>query len=212
MPSKRSSQPSRSGQPSPPRRRRADAAANSAAILDAASKVLTERPEAGLADVAGAAGVSRQTLYAHYPSRDALIRALIQRAADRVTAALDAADLGAGPADQALVRLLEVGWRSMDTDPFLLHLAAPPASADEDRERHAPIVDRLREVVLRGHRDGDIDAALSVDWVIAAVLALGHAAGEEVRAGRMSTTRALDALRVGVPRLVRPERHGRGRS
>lgn len=187
-----------------PRRRRADAIANTQAILDAASAVLGERPEASLAVIAETAGISRKTLYAHFPSREMLINALIERATARVVAALDAAELETGPADTALVRLMEVGWTSMDTDPFLLHLAVPPVSPEQDRDRHAPIVERLQAVVERGQRAGEIAPDLPVGWVLAAVLALGHAAGEEVRAGRMTSAEAIGMLRISIPRLVRP--------
>ncbi|GAA1967726.1 hypothetical protein GCM10009838_27570 [Catenulispora subtropica] len=182
---------------------------NAQAILNAASAVLTERPEAGLAEVAKAAGISRKTLYTHFPSRDALINALIDRATARVVAAIEAADLETGPADQALVRLLEAGWRSFEDDPFLLHLSAAPAPAEQDRDRHAPVLEHLRRVVIRGQREGDIDPEASVDWLLAATLALGHAAGEEVRAGRMTSQQAIDALRIGIPRLIgRPSATG----
>jgi AcrR family transcriptional regulator len=191
-------------QPAKPRRRRADALHNAEAILDAASKVLAERPDAGLAEVAKTSGISRQTLYAHYPSREALIRALIERATERVVAAIDASDLEIGPADQALVRLMEIGWRSFDTDPFLLRMSEPNVSAEEDRGRHGPILQRVLEVIERGQREGDIDPGLTAGWVLASVFALGNAAGEEVRCGRMSRDEAVAMLRVGVPRLVRP--------
>lgn len=186
------------------RRRRADAVQNEQAILDAASAVLGERPEAGLAEVAQAAGISRKTLYAHFASREALITALIERATARVIQALEAADLDTGPAHAALVRLMETGWTSLDTDPFLLHLSAAPVSPEQDRDRHAPIMERLQAVIERGQREGDIDPQLAIDWVLAAVLALGHAAGEEVRGGRMTSAEAIEALRVSIPRLVRP--------
>jgi AcrR family transcriptional regulator len=181
-----------------------DAVHNKQAILDAASVVLGERPEAGLAEVAQAAGISRKTLYTHFASRDALISALIERATARVMAALDAADLETGPADMALVRLMEAGWAGLDADPFLLHLAAAPVSPEQDRDRHAPILERLQEVIERGQHAGDVDPHLAISWVLAAVLALGHAAGEEVRAGRMTPAEAIETLRISIPRLVRP--------
>lgn len=190
------------------RRRRADAVHNEQAILDAASVVLGERPEAGLAEVAQAAGISRKTLYTHFASRDALINALIERATARVTEALEAADLETGPADVALVRLMETGWASLDADPFLLQLSTAPVSPEQDRDRHAPIMDRLQAVIDRGQREGDIDPHLAIGWVLAAVLALGHAAGEEVRAGRMNSAEAIEALRISIPRLVRPGPRG----
>ena len=173
--------------------------------MDAANRLLAERPDASMDDIAKSAGTSRQTVYAHFPSRDALINALIQRATERVVATIEAADLHTGPADQALVRLLEVGWQSFDTDPFLLHLAAPPVGPDEDRDRHAPILDLLGELVARGQRDGDIDPDLPAAWILSATMALGHAAGEEVRAGRMDSADAIEVLRRSIPRLVRPD-------
>lgn len=186
------------------RRLRADAVYNRQAILNAAAAVLGERPEAGLAEVAQAAGISRKTLYTHFASREVLINALIERATERVVAALDAADLGSGPADAALVRLLETGWASLEPDPFLLHLAAAPESPEQDRDRHAPILERLQAVIERGRLEGDIAPDLAVGWILTAVLALGHAAGEEVRSGRMTSTEAIETLRISIPRLVRP--------
>ncbi len=156
-------------------------------------------------EIAKEAGTSRQTVYAHFPTRDALIAALVDRATGRVLAAIDAADLDNGAADAALVRLLEAGWQAFDTDPFLLHLAQPDVTAEQDRERHQPIMSHLELVVVRGQRDGEIAADLPVSWIIAAVLGLAHAAGEEVRANRMTSDQAVQALRVSIPRLVRPE-------
>jgi hypothetical protein len=67
-------------------------------------------------------------------------------------------------------------------------------------------MERLYRVVERGQREGDIAADLTIEWILAAVLSLGHAAGEEVRAGRMTSSEAVDALRISIPRLVRPAR------
>ena len=55
------------------------------ALLDAAAAVIRDRGwrQTRMADVAAAAGVSRQTLYQHYGSRDALEGALVLREADR---------------------------------------------------------------------------------------------------------------------------------
>lgn len=156
-------------------------------------------------DVARAAGVSRQTVYAHFPSRDALLTTLIDQATDRVLAAIDAADLDTGPADQALGRFIQVGLEAFGSDPFLLHLAGPPDTPAQDRDRHAPVLTRLAALVERGQRTGDIDPALPINWILAAILALGHAAGEEVRAGRMTPADAIAVLGRSVPRLVRPD-------
>jgi AcrR family transcriptional regulator len=64
----------------PAERRRADAERNIAAILDAAVELLGERPDSSMAEIAAAAGVARQTVYAHYDSREALLAAVAERA------------------------------------------------------------------------------------------------------------------------------------
>jgi AcrR family transcriptional regulator len=183
------------------RRRRADARRSITAILDAASQILGLRPEASMEDIARAAGISRQTVYKHFPSREALLNALLERVTQRVTEAIDAADLETGPAAQALVRFLETGWQAFEDDPFLLHLSGPPLDPEGERDRHQPILQRLEQVVRRGQRSGEFDPDLPVTWILSSFLALGHAAGEEVRAGRMTSAQAISVLRRSIPRL-----------
>lgn len=181
------------------RRRRSDAEQNRAVILEAASVVLGVQPDASMEDVARGAGVSRQTVYANFPSREALVDAVVERATAEVTAAFDAAGLeGLAPAE-ALIRLLDAGWTASARYPFLWHL--PPVSPDKDMARHGPVMTRLRDLIHRGQEAGEIDAGLSADWLLAAGLALGRAAEEEVRAGRMSTGDAAHAVRQSFLRL-----------
>ena len=78
------------------RRRRSDADRSVTAILDAAARILSENPRAGMGEIADAAGLTRQTVYVHFPSRDAIVKALTDRATDQVTAVLQAADLSRG--------------------------------------------------------------------------------------------------------------------
>ncbi|HUZ12693.1 MAG TPA: TetR/AcrR family transcriptional regulator [Caulobacteraceae bacterium] len=68
------------------------------AILDAASDVLFERGLAApLDEIARRAGVSKQTIYNHYGSKAELVRALIARRVEQVTAALEVAGADGGP-------------------------------------------------------------------------------------------------------------------
>jgi AcrR family transcriptional regulator len=68
---------------------------------------------------ARAAGVSRQTVYAHFPSRDALIDAVIELASAEFTSLLNGLDLDQAPLAQALTRLLDAGWQVAARYPFL---------------------------------------------------------------------------------------------
>lgn len=147
-------------------------------------------------DIATAAGLSRQTVYAHFPSRDALITAVYQRMTDEVLAALDEAGLDEGPAAEALLRLLRVSWGTFDDYPAL---PAPPGSADV--ELHQPIVDRLTRLILRGQRAGEFDPDAVPGWLVAATIALGHAGWAEVVAGRMSAADAAAAVQAGILRV-----------
>ena len=49
-------------------------------LLEAAFARPAEDPDAGLDAVARAAGLSRRTVYGHFPSREALVTALADRA------------------------------------------------------------------------------------------------------------------------------------
>ncbi|MGH3473007.1 MAG: TetR/AcrR family transcriptional regulator [Nocardioidaceae bacterium] len=187
-----------------PRPRRADAERSIAAILDAATYVLAERSDASMDDIAAAAGISRQTIYAHFGSRDALVNALLDRVTRRVTDAIDAADLDTGSASAALVRFLEFGWQAFESNPFMLHLATPPAPPEQERDRHQPILAPLERLIARGQRAGEFDRTMPVSWLLAAIIGLGHAAGEEVRAERLTPDQAIDTLRRSIPRLLTP--------
>src|SRR5215472_19147855 len=130
-------------QPRARRRRRADAEQSVAAILAAAVQVLNADPAASVEDIAHAAGVSRQTVYAHFPSRQALLDAVVERATAEAVAAFEAAGLDEAPPAEALTRLLDAGWKASALYPFLWHL--PAVSAGEDLDRHGPVVDRLQD-------------------------------------------------------------------
>jgi len=181
------------------RRRRADAEQSVAAILEAAVDVLNADPSASVEDIAGAAGVSRQTVYAHFPSRQALLDAVVERATADAVAAFDAARLGEAPPAEALINFLEAGWKATARTSFIWHL--PSVSPGEDLDRHRPVVELLTDIIKRGQDSGDFDRSTSPDWLITAALALGRAATDEVQAGRMSIDEATAAIQHSFLRL-----------
>lgn len=75
--------------------------------------------------------------------------------------------------------------------------------AAESDDLHAPIRDRLERLGRRGQAAGGFDDRLSPTWLLAATVALGHAAGGEVGAGRMSAQEARASLRHTVLRVFR---------
>ncbi|MFB7447376.1 TetR/AcrR family transcriptional regulator [Streptomyces sp. NPDC056194] len=187
----------------PRRRRRADGERSRAAILDAAVRLLRQRPDAGMEAIATEAGVTRQTVYAHFSSRDALLAATVDRITEGAVAAMDAARLDEGPATDALTRFLDVSWHSFEDNALLLRGApAGDTSEDDDRARHEPVTARLERLVERGQKAGEFTADLPAQWLVATTVALGHAAGEEVNSGRMTNAQARTVLHATVFRAL----------
>ncbi|MFI2630327.1 TetR/AcrR family transcriptional regulator [Streptomyces collinus] len=78
-------------------------------LLDAAYTALVRRPWSAvrMVDVAAAAGVSRQTLYNEFGSKDGLARALVRREADGYLAGVDRALAGHSDARDRLTATAE---------------------------------------------------------------------------------------------------------
>jgi AcrR family transcriptional regulator len=57
-------------------------------ILDVALEVLGRNPDAGMGEIASAAGVVRRTVYGHFPTRADLVQTLAQRAVSEIAALL----------------------------------------------------------------------------------------------------------------------------
>jgi AcrR family transcriptional regulator len=184
-----------------PARKRADAERSIASILDAAVGVLSERPDASMSAVAAAAGVARQTIYAHYPSREALLAAVADRALAEAVAAIDAAEPERGPAAEALERLTVAWWRSVARHARLLESLAAYANLEELHAFHEPILVRLLKLARRGQRSGAFDKGLKPDWLAVAFLGLMHTAADEVAAGRLDPAAAEHSLATSVRRL-----------
>lgn len=190
------------------RRRRADAERSIAVILDAAIDLLGKRSEASMEEIAAEAGVARQTVYAHFASREALLRAIVDRITVEVIAAFDAVDLDSGPAADALRRWVDASWTLLYRYPILLTSAMSAANPQEEHERHLPITERLDSLIRRGQRSGEFDRDTTAAWLVAAIISLGHTAGQQVQAGRLSIRDAGTAFRESVRRICVREIEG----
>lgn len=178
--------------------RRLIADRNVAAILDAAETLLEQRAAVSIAAVAATAGVSRVTVYAHFATWEALLEAVVERAARRTTAALEAAEPDRGAPLAALDRVLAVGWRELARSSAMAQAAAEQLSPAALARAHHAIHHRLGELVERGRADGSFRADLPTAWLMTSALALIHACAQEVRAGRIDEPNALHVLTVTV--------------
>ncbi len=143
--------------------RRATAERNVEAILDAAESLLGDGEATSIAAVAGRAGVSRVTVYAHFASREAILQAVVVRAVQRATAAFDAAAAGAPTATEALERALAESWRTLGRHTSIAQAAAAQLSTDTLRETHESAHGHVRALVERGREDGEFRTDVPVE-------------------------------------------------
>jgi hypothetical protein len=116
--------------------------------------------------------------------------------------AIDDARLDEGDPAAALDRLVSAGWRTLARHAGLLGAMRDEAGTEGLHDLHAPVRGRLARLIRRGQRQGAFAKGLSPDWAPAAVIALFHAAAEEVAAGRLTVKRADAELRLSVRRLL----------
>ena len=177
-----------------PRRRRADAERSVAAILDAGLDALASDPDASMAEIARRAGVVRATIYVHFPTRDSLLDAVMERALEEVADALGATEPERGEPVEALERLLRATWRKLDRFHSLVAINTSRLSKEELHRRHAPVIRRIAPLIVRGQEAGAFRADLPVSWHLSMILALVHAASGELQSGRIPAVEVEDAM------------------
>jgi AcrR family transcriptional regulator len=187
-----------SGIPAGPRRR-ADAVRSRDAVLAACLALLDRGEDPSLGRVAAEAGVTRQTIYAHFASRDELLRTAVAVLGAEVSAALASTEPRAGTLGEAVDRWCAAVWRVLERRPALLNPALAGVRADEDvLDVHEVVIGELRVLARRARRERELPRQVTVDWLVRAVIALGHAAGDEVATGRMTSAAAGAAFRLGA--------------
>jgi TetR/AcrR family transcriptional regulator, mexCD-oprJ operon repressor len=177
-----------------PRRRRADAERSVAAILDAALETLASDPDTSMAEIARRAGVVRATIYVHFPTRTALLDAVMEHATAQVVEAMRGAEPARGEPVEALERVLRATWRQLAQFHGLLALNTARLSAEELHRRHVPMLDQLEPLIERGQEQGVFRSDLPVVWHLAVVRAIVHAASREIQGGRLRDAEAEAAM------------------
>jgi TetR/AcrR family transcriptional repressor of mexCD-oprJ operon len=177
-----------------PHPREAVAERNVEAILDGAERLLARHESPSISAVATEAGVSRPTVYAHFPDRRRLLEALVARTVGRVMAAITSAEPERGPAPEAAARLIAASWEHLARHQDMAAASAAELSPDAMRRAHSAARDAILALVERGRAEGTFRSDLPAQWLVTATLALVHGAAEEVRAGSMGSDEALKSL------------------
>ena len=184
----------------PQRRRRSDADRSVQAILEAALEALAADSEASMAEIARRAGVVRATIYAHFPTREALLDAVMEHAVAQVADATAAAEPTRGEPEEALERVLRATWQKLGLFHALLAINTARLSTEELHRRHLPVMTHFAPLIERGQRANVFRRDVPVTWHLAVLRAIVHAASAEIRSGRL--TEATVAQRIHVPALA----------
>lgn len=183
------------------RKKREDAQANAAGIVRAAEELVAAGADPSMADIAARAGVSRQTLYAHFDRRSDLFDLLVERLTREVAAQLGSTPLPDEPR-AGIAEWAARSWRVIEANPALLNPALfAHRDSGADGAAHEPITGGLRQVLQRAADAELLAPGVTVDWLVTAVLAIGHAAAGELAAGRMTPAASAAAFQDAAVRL-----------
>jgi len=170
-------------------------------ILDVALEVLGQNLDAGMVDIASAAGVVRRTVYGHFSTRTDLIRSLTQRAVNEVAAVLTEANDSEGAAEAVWVDFIAGLWPLTRRYRVLLALRR----GEYGEEIHAllgPVDQILADLVQRGQESEVFGRHLPADILSQLAYAAVFAIADNDLSNRNVGARAAtitSLLILGVP-------------
>ena len=146
-----------------------------------------------MAEIARRAGVVRATIYVHFPTRTALLDAVMEHAVAQVVEAMRGAEPQRGEPVEALQRVLRATWRELArfTPYSRSTLPGSRRRSSTDVTSHA---DQLEPLIERGQKQGVFRSDLPVAWHLAVVRAIVHTASAAIQGGRLPESEAEAAM------------------
>ena len=184
--------------------RTAVADSNVDAILEATIELVQHDPSPSFVEIARAAGVSRPTLYAHFPTRVDLMEAAVTRAVGEASHGMAAAQLDQGSAKEALERVVTTLWGTLSRVSNLARAAMETLPPERRRQAHERALEPVRELVVRGQTAGEFRDDQPPEWMVSVLYALLHSAAEDVAGGRFEQGEVEELLRGSVLAAFRP--------
>lgn len=184
-------------------RPRADARRNRDAVVAAAIRLLTDDPDATMSQIADASGVTRMTVYRHFPSRDDLLRAVFAHVHDDFVARGEAIVRAGEPVAETLRRFAREMVARSEHYRFLTGFRA---LANEIFNDEAVIADNAVLTWLHAaHARGELRPELPPDWAFRMLRGVVTTACDEVLAGRRTAAESGELLgRTLVAMLLAP--------
>ncbi|WP_405020397.1 TetR/AcrR family transcriptional regulator [Kitasatospora sp. NBC_00070] len=178
---------------------RADAARNRARLLDVATEVFTTRGVGvPTEEIARAAGVGVGTLFRHFPTKEALLEAVLVRRLESIAARTAQLAAEAGPAEAFFACFRLVIDQSAGKNEFARALAAAGVDAHASlRESGAEIQARLAELLAGAQRAGAVRPELGLPELIALLVGTG-ATMEQLGADPAARERIFEVLFDGL--------------
>lgn len=184
----------------PGRIRRVDARRNLEAILDAARRVLPERPDASMQDIAAEAGVHRATVHRHFPSRDDLVAAVRARAmGSAIEACARAAD---APAERAVERVEAMAAAVLEASVHYRLYRFTTWRDEQTAERSTELRDMVVPALAEAQAQGDLRADLSPEDMMIAFGGLLHSVQQVIDDDRMTVPGAAAFIRTVLGRAA----------
>ena len=171
---------------------------NIEAILDAAEELLELQGHATISAVAAQAGVSRVTVYAHFPTWDALLEAAVERAVGQTVKALEWANPDDGPPAEALDRMLAGAWQHLAHYGAMARAVAELLTPDAVARTHQAAHHAIGALLARGQADASFRTDLPANWLVLASITLIHACADGVRSGQIDEGDAARILRTSI--------------
>lgn len=187
-----------------PHPREAVAERNLEAIIDAAERLMARGDTPSVSAVAAEAKVSRPTVYAHFPDRQQLVEAVVERTVSHVTAAIASAAPGEGAAGDALDRLVAASWAELGRHEVIGQAASRELSAEAmHRAHHAPLK-MLHQLLERGQADGSFRTDVPGELLVSVALAVIHTTADATRHGIIAGEAAGRTVERLISELWRP--------
>ncbi|MCX4524165.1 MULTISPECIES: TetR/AcrR family transcriptional regulator [unclassified Streptomyces] len=178
---------------------RADAARNRARVLDVATEVFTTRGVGvPTEEIARAAGVGVGTLFRHFPTKEALLEAVMVRRLEEMAAVTAQLEARADPAEAFFACFRLVVERSAGKNEFAQALAAAGVDVHASlREPTEEIQTRLAGLLSEAQRAGVVRAELRLPELLALLVGTG-AMVEQLSADPAAVERIFEVVFDGV--------------